>query len=119
MMRVFSVTDEQIEQQIRADNSEFGFAVCPHTATASYVYRQLDDEERRMKDWIIVATAHPAKFEQTVEPLIGRALALPDSLRAILKRPSRSVPIQPELNAFHAALHRGFRLDESSAAGDK
>ncbi|MEX2125140.1 MAG: threonine synthase [Woeseia sp.] len=119
IMRVISVTDEQIEQQIREGHSEFGFALCPHTATAGYVYRRLDNEERRMKDWIIVATAHPAKFEQTVEPLIGRTLPVPDSLREILGRPSSYVPIAPHLRAFDDALRGGFRLDVSAPAGDK
>ena len=72
-----------------------------------------------MKDWIIVATAHPAKFEQTVEPLIGQTLPVPDSLREILQRPGRSVPIAPDLREFAEALHGAFRLDGDAAAGDK
>ncbi|HWM28868.1 MAG TPA: threonine synthase [Woeseiaceae bacterium] len=119
IMRVCSVTDEQIEGEIRQNHAEFGFAICPHTATAAYAYRQLDDTERRMKDWIIVATAHPAKFEQTVEPLIGQTLPVPDSLREILQRPGRSVSIAPDLREFAEALRGAFRLDGDAVAGDK
>jgi len=119
MMRAVSVSDEQIEQQIREDYSRYGFATCPHTATASVVYRQMDDHERRAQDWIVVATAHPAKFEQTVEPLIGGPVPLPESLRAILERPSRYHSIAPDLGAFEGMLHHGFHLDVATAAGDK
>jgi threonine synthase len=113
--RAVSVTDERIEQEIRVHSSEFGTAICPHTATACYAYRQLDDEERRLKDWIIVATAHPAKFEQIVEPLIGRELQLPASLKEILGRPIRSLSIEPDLSSFDAALRSGFGgVDESA-----
>ena len=119
IVRAVSVTDDRIEQEIRTHSSQFGAAICPHTATACYAYRQLDDEERRMKDWIVVATAHPAKFEQIVEPLTGQELRLPDSLKEMLKRPVRSVPIEPDLSSFDAALHRGFQLDDSRAAGHK
>jgi threonine synthase len=119
LVRAVSVSDQQIEEAIREGNSEFGFAICPHTATACHVYGHLSDEERRMKDWIVVATAHPAKFEQVVEPLTGQVLVLPDSLRAILDRPSRSVAISPDLPAFVTALEEGFGLDARSSAGDK
>ena len=119
LVRAVSVSDEQIEEEIREGNSDFGYAICPHTATACHAYRHLLDEERRMKDWIVVATAHPAKFEQIVEPLTGQVLALPDSLRAMLDRPARSVPIRPDLASFKAALEGNFGLDARPPAGDK
>jgi threonine synthase len=119
VVKAVSVSDRHIEEEIREGTSEFGFAICPHTATACHVYRHLSDEERRMKDWIVVATAHPAKFEQIVEPLTGQILPLPDSLRAILDRPSHSVTIEPDLASFEAALEEGFGLDARSSAGDK
>jgi threonine synthase len=119
LVKAVSVSDRHIEEEIREGNAEFGFAICPHTATACHVYRHLGDEERRMKDWIVVATAHPAKFEQVVEPLTGQVLPLPDSLRAILDRPSRSVTVKPDLASFEAALEQGFGLDARTPAGDK
>jgi threonine synthase len=119
VVRSVSVTDDQIEQEIRTHSSRFGAAICPHTATACYAYRQLDDEERRMKDWIVVATAHAAKFEQIVEPLTGQELPLPGSLKEMLERPVRSVSIEPDLSSFDAALRSGFHLDDSRAAGHK
>jgi threonine synthase len=119
LMRAFAVSDEQIKHEIRENFSEYGFATCPHTATASFVYRRLDDEERRTKDWIIVSTAHPAKFEKTVEPLIGEPVPLPDALQDILKRPSRCHSIEPDLDAFSRMLRSGICLDENIPAGDK
>ena len=105
---VFSVDDELIEAAILDDYKEFGFATCPHTATATHTWRCLDAETRAGDDWIIVATAHPAKFETVVEPLIGATVPIPVELAAILARPNRSVPIQPSLDAFAAALQAQF-----------
>ncbi|HLU07779.1 MAG TPA: threonine synthase [Woeseiaceae bacterium] len=119
LIRAVSVSDQHIEEEIREGNTDFGFAICPHTATACHVYRHLSDEERRMKNWIVVATAHPAKFEQIVEPLTGHLLDLPDSLRAILDRPVHSVSIGPDLASFEMALEDRFGLDARSSAGDK
>ena len=105
---VLSVPDADIETAIRDDYRDFGFATCPHTATATHTYRQLDPELRAEHDWILVATAHPAKFETIVEPLIGETVPLPDELEAILSRPSRSVAIEADLAALAKTLAGTF-----------
>ena len=105
---VFSMDDEQIEEGIRKDYADFGFATCPHTAIATQTWRQLSEEAQQACDWILVATAHPAKFETIVEPLIGASVPLPKDLSAILSRPSRSVSINPRLGNLAAALEQHF-----------
>jgi threonine synthase len=101
---VLSVTDEQIRASIRQDFEDFGFATCPHTATATHTWRQLDDELADAHDWILVGTAHPAKFETIVEPLIGAAVPVPPELQALLDRPAHAVSIEPNLAALAEAL---------------
>ena len=105
---VLAVGDEQIEAAIRRDFREFGFATCPHTATATHTWRQLDDALKIEHDWILVATAHPARFETIVEPLIGTSVPLPEGLAAILARPSRSVAVDADLAALDTALRDFF-----------
>ncbi|MDJ0699264.1 MAG: threonine synthase [Woeseiaceae bacterium] len=105
---VLSVDDAQIEAEIRRDFAEFGFATCPHTATSTWTWRQLEPGLREEHDWILVATAHPAKFETIVEPLIGEAVPLPPELEEILSRPSRSVSIDPTLDELAAAMRQHF-----------
>lgn len=104
---VVSVDDSEIRAAIADDYREFGFATCPHTATATHAWRHMD-AETRAADWILVATAHPAKFETVVEPLIGRSVPLPPELAAILSRPSRSVAVEPKLAALAAAMDAHF-----------
>jgi threonine synthase len=105
---VMSVDDNEIEAEIRRNFAEFGIATCPHTATATHAWRQLDAEVRQGNDWILVATAHPAKFETIVEPLIGEEVPLPHELEEILSRPSRFVSIEPELATLASALDEYF-----------
>lgn len=105
---VLSVDDAQIKAQLVRDYSNFGFATCPHTATATYAFDNLDPATRQSSDWILVATAHPAKFETIVEPLIGDTVPLPDELAEIESRPSRFVAIDPNLEALAAAMERHF-----------
>ena len=105
---VLCVDDKQIEAEIRRDFREFGFATCPHTATATHAWRELAPDLRHEHDWILVATAHPAKFETIVEPLIGEAVPLPQELADILSRPSRAVSISPHLEALADAMDEYF-----------
>ncbi len=105
---VLSVDDDAIRAGIKRDFEEFGFATCPHTATATHAWRQLDPGLRSAHDWILVATAHPAKFETIVEPLIGETVPLPEELAGILSRPSRAVSIEPDLDAVAAAMEEHF-----------
>jgi threonine synthase len=53
---------------------------------------------------VVVATAHPAKFNEIVEPIIGTSIAVPESLAYLLRLPSRRVDLAPTLEALAAAL---------------
>jgi len=65
---------------------------------------KLDDELAEAHDWILVATAHPAKFETIVEPIIGETVPLPPELEDILARPAHAITISPELSALATAI---------------
>jgi threonine synthase len=51
-----------------------------------------------------VSTAHAAKFQESVEPLIGRAVPVPPSLAKLFARAGSCVEIAPDLSALRAAL---------------
>ncbi|MDE0754474.1 MAG: hypothetical protein OSB26_07475, partial [Woeseiaceae bacterium] len=103
-----SVTDEEITQQIAQNYQDWGIATCPHTATATFAWRKLSDAARMEQDWILVATAHAAKFEQIVEPIIGSTVELPTELAEILEKPSRVEKIDASMGAFEQVLERCF-----------
>jgi threonine synthase len=98
-----SIDDSTIKSRIQADFDRFGREWCPHTATAAEVYQRLTPAERE-QPWVIVATAHPSKFNDIVEPLIGRTVAVPESLARLLKLPSRCSDIPPTLAALAASI---------------
>jgi threonine synthase len=68
----------------------------------------LDSTAKAAEDWILVSTAHAAKFENIVEPLINAAVAVPDALDAILSRPVRMEKIKPTLEFLDAAIRSRF-----------
>ena len=76
---------------------------CPHTAVAAEAYARLP-EGRKSGRWILVATAHPAKFREIVEPLIGREVPVPESLAALFARPVACTEVAAELAALRSYL---------------
>jgi len=92
------VTDDQIERQIRRGPDAWDTVWDPHTACAVAVRERLDPNDEQ--DWMLVATAHPAKFPAVVEPRVGRAVDVPEALSAVMAR-SHPVPeIAPSLDAL-------------------
>lgn len=89
---VQSVSDEAIRQTIAHHAARHGEVFCPHTATAMHVLDTLRAKGDQ-RDWTVVATAHPAKFESVVEPLIGHPVGVPDALAAMLARPASAEPM--------------------------
>jgi threonine synthase len=71
---------------------------------AAEAYTQLSEAERRERRWCIVSTAHPAKFAEVVEPLIGRPVEVPASLAELFRRERRSVEIEASLPALRTAI---------------
>jgi threonine synthase len=105
--RAVRVSDEQIRAAIASGPERYGRTWCPHTATAIRAWEQLGDEARE-RPWVVVATAHPAKFDEVVEPLTGSAVPLPPALAELTARPRRFIEIGPEVAALKELL-AGFR----------
>jgi threonine synthase len=53
---------------------------------------------------VVVATAHPAKFNEIVEPIIGKKVGVPESLARLLALPQHFKDLPPTLGALAAAL---------------
>lgn len=93
-----AVDDDAIRAMVRASPERYGTVVCPHTA-AGLVARQSIDGPA-----IVAATAHAAKFDTIVEPLIGAKVEVPPALARLLDRPTDEQIIPPSLDALRDAL---------------
>jgi threonine synthase len=103
-LSAYSVDDATIRARIGEDFMHYGREWCPHTATAAEIYARLSAQERREHPWVLVATAHPAKFNEVVEPIIGKAVDIPESLGRLLRLPQHFLDLPPTLQAVAAAL---------------
>ena len=100
-----SVDDATIREVIRDAPTRHGIVPCPHTATALKLLQDLR-AAGDARPWAVVATAHPAKFDSIVEPLVGHALAPPPALAESLARPAHSEGMAADYGELVAILER-------------
>ena len=94
-----SVDDAAIRARIKSDAITLKQVWCPHTATAAEVYWHLP-KEKLDQHWVLVSTAHPAKFNDIVEPLINSLVPVPAALAKLLSLPQHQTDIEPTLVAL-------------------
>lgn len=102
------VDDDAIRARIRNDFERTGYIWCPHSAIAAEAWHRLPEAAREQRVWIAAATAHPYKFADIVEPLIGQAVQPSAPLAAVMGRPSTVDEMKAGMDALTAALSGAF-----------
>lgn len=95
-------TDANVRLAIRDIWTRHGYLADPHTAIA-YLGLSASTASAEVPR-IFLATAHPAKFRDTVEPIIGESVPFPPALAAAMTRKRVVVRIGPTLAALRALL---------------
>jgi threonine synthase len=113
-LTVERVDDDAIRRRIRLEYARSNYVLCPHTATAVEAWERLAPARRAERTWIAAATAHPYKFAEVVEPLIGETLSPPPALAAILGRGAHASRIPATLEALAGALAGEGRAAEAA-----
>jgi len=91
----FSATDDDTRRCIREVYDTTGRILDPHTAVGRLGLARKLAERRTPTDAILIATAHPAKFREVVEPVIGTEIPLPSRLAAHLEKERQVTQIGP------------------------
>ena len=98
-IQVMSVSDRDIESTIAEVYQKHGEIICPHTATAFFMRRELS-----AKPWIIVATAEAAKFETIIEPIIKKKVPVSKHLMKLLNKETHILEITADLESLATAF---------------
>ncbi|HEY7789997.1 MAG TPA: threonine synthase [Vicinamibacterales bacterium] len=80
--------DDEVRAAIGDVFQRTGYVLDPHSAIGYLGLRPALAREPGAVG-VVMATAHPAKFAEVVEPAIGRTIEIPERLRACLERPRR------------------------------
>ena len=93
--------DTQIADTIRDCYARTGYLLDPHGACG---YRALKEGLQPGEVGFFCETAHPAKFKDTVEAIIGEPVAIPERLAAFMQGEKQAVPLPKDFGAFKQFL---------------
>lgn len=96
-----SYSDAQIAETMRQCLSESGYILDPHGACG---YRALQEQLQPNEIGIFLETAHPAKFKELVDKVLGIEIPVPDRLAAFMQGMKQSTPMSADFNDFRAFL---------------
>ena len=94
-------TDDQIAETMRDCYARTGYVLDPHGACG---YRALKEQLQPSEVGIFLETAHPAKFKDTVDGILGIDLPIPEKLQAFMRGQKQSVPMTKDFADFKAYL---------------
>ncbi|MBR3068122.1 MAG: threonine synthase [Prevotella sp.] len=94
-------SDEQIKDTMRKCYAETGYILDPHGACG---YRALVEQLQPGEIGFFCETAHPAKFKEKVDEILGIDVTIPERLAAFMRGKKQSVPMANDFAAFKAFL---------------
>ena len=94
-------SDAQIEETMRQCYQETGYTLDPHGACG---YRALQEGLKEGEVGVFCETAHPAKFKETVDRIIGGDVEIPERLAAFMRGQKQSVELSKNFEDFKAFL---------------
>jgi len=99
-------TDDEVKATIRRVYEERGYLLDPHSAIGYMGIKQHLARNGGSTDRIgvFLATAHPAKFSEVVEPVLGRPLEVPPALAEVVARPRHVLKIHADVEAVRRTL---------------
>jgi threonine synthase len=89
--------DEQIAQTLKSCYAETGYLLDPHGACG---YEALKDGIDDNETGVFMETAHPAKFLETVESIIGEKVEIPLKLQEFMKGTKQSLSLTKDFESF-------------------
>ena len=94
-------SDKQIAETMRQCYADTGYVLDPHGACG---YRALKENLQPGEVGVFCETAHPAKFKEKVDQILGTDIAIPERLQAFIKGEKQSVPMSKDFSSFKSYL---------------
>ena len=94
--------DAEVKATIKDVFDRTGYVLDPHSAIGYLGITRREGQERR--EGIFLATAHPAKFSEIVEPILGQPIETPAPLADALAQPRHVLKINASFDAVRRTL---------------
>lgn len=94
-------TDDRIREAMRQCYEATGYVLDPHGACG---WRALKELLLPSEVGVFLETAHPAKFKEKVDDILGTDIAIPERLQAFMRGKKQSVEMANDFDAFKSFL---------------
>lgn len=94
-------TDDDIRETMRECYNRTGYVLDPHGACG---YRALREQLQPGEVGVFCETAHPAKFKEKVDAIIGADIEIPERLAAFMRGTKQSIPMSKDFAEFKSFL---------------
>lgn len=102
----YTFDDNETKNAIRQAYSEYSYILDPHGAVG-YLAAQKDKNQTPNKShYIVLETAHPAKFSEESEPSVSNKIIIPPSLEEFLHKQKHSIKITKDYDSFKKEITR-------------
>lgn len=100
----YSYTDEETRETIRDIFKKFSYLLCPHTAIGYRASNEYLNERGVRIPTVTLATAHPVKFRDVIEPEINQEIEVPERLKVWLEKEKKSTVIGSDFEGLKQFL---------------
>jgi threonine synthase len=106
LISCFRCDDSDISQTIRSCYESTGYLLDPHGACG---YLALAKHLQPNEIGVFLETAHPAKFKDTIEPIIKQDIDIPARLRVFMSGKKQSIELDREFGSLKGVLLGGVK----------
>ena len=99
-----SFDDEQTKIAMKSVYDKYGYVMCPHTAVGYLGLSEYIKESDVDVNGVVLGTAHPAKFDTVVDPILDLTIDLPEHLKEINAREKVAIAMSADFEAFKEFL---------------
>jgi threonine synthase len=99
-----SFSDDETRKAMKEVNKKYNYIIDPHGAVGCLALNEYIKSYPGDYLSIILETAHPAKFLDEVENVIGKSIQMPDRLRVCLEKEKHSIKLSKDFNEFKSFL---------------
>ena len=102
ILKSYTYSDEQIRETIKRVYDQYHYLCDPHGACG---FKSLEESLDEDQVGVFLETAHPAKFLETVEKIVGKGnVELPEKLSDFMRGKKKSIELNNQFATFKSYL---------------
>ncbi len=100
----YAYDDVATREALAEVRARYIYLIDPHGALGYWALKEFMREHDRNICGIVLETAHPVKFAEVVEPIIGERIHVPERIQHLLNREKKSLPMDNNFAKFKQFL---------------